>query len=102
MTKNTKIFIITAAAVLILVIAYFIYKNRAKKPLIGTVVKQPGTDVTGSRTAVRSAETILTTNGTDRWIVKGDKPQGKHCPMGQSEIWDGTKWVCAVRSGDFS
>lgn len=35
-----------------------------------------------------------------KWIVKGDKPQGQHCPMGQSEIWDGTKWVCAVRSAD--
>jgi hypothetical protein len=99
MKTTTKYLIIAGVAVIIIVTVYFIYKKREeKKPRVGAYV--PGATPEGGRIAVRSIEPIMTTTGTDRWIVKGDKPQGQHCPMGQSEIWDGTKWVCAVRSAD--
>lgn len=42
----------------------------------------------------------VVTNANGKWIVKGDWKGGTFgCPSGQSKIWNGVKWVCAVRSG---
>lgn len=43
----------------------------------------------------------VVTDANGKWIVKGAWKGGTFgCPSGQSKIWNGTTWVCAVRSSE--
>lgn len=83
------------------IISYlYFFTDKFKSNKDAPPVKEPVVDP-NSVSRIMKTETVIS-NPQGRWIVKGDKPQGRSCPMGQSTIWDGSKWVCAIRSGDMS